>query len=345
MLNIKKVRSIQKARAGFSVPTLTNPFNTNENEDSNDESKHFFDNAVSMFGKIGTVGKSAMQEGHKLIGAGKAVNQLFSKPLNNFNTNTEVQKNMGASYGDSYNTISAAQNASDARYGFMNPLKKKRARRLGRLASLYQDRLTHINNENQDLLSMANQDYNNDAYETQINGGIDLRYGLIAKEGTKLDLQEWKPTIHYKKPEWKPTIFTKPVESMKQGGKTEELDSPEIEKTNQKNIIPEGALHKNKHHMENDDNITKKGIPVVDNDGEQQAEIELNEIIFTLEVTKKLEELYNKYYNDKTSQKDKDKYAIEAGQLLVKEILFNTEDRTGLINTLKQGGTINEQFS
>ena len=92
--------------------------------------------------------------------------------------------------------------------------------------------------------------------------------------------------------------------------------------------------------MENADNLTKKGIPVIDNEGEQQAEIEKNEIIFTLEVTKKLEELYSKYTDHEDSQKEKDEVAIEAGKLLVKEILFNTDDRTGLINTLKQGGII-----
>lgn len=115
------------------------------------------------------------------------------------------------------------------------------------------------------------------------------------------------------------------------GGKTEE--SKEKSLSNQQNVIPEGALHARKHHMENTEGLTQKGIPVIDNKGEQQAEIELNEIIFNLEVTKKLEELY---------KDGSDEAAIEAGKLLVQEILFNTEDRTGLIKTLKQGGTIND---
>lgn len=124
------------------------------------------------------------------------------------------------------------------------------------------------------------------------------------------------------------------------GGELPKKES-ELEETNQKNIIPEGALHAHKHHMENADNLTKKGIPVVDNEGEQQAEIEKNEIIFTLEVTKRLEELYSKYQDYEYSQKEKDEVAIEAGKLLVEEILFNTDDRTGLINTLQKGGKIN----
>lgn len=119
------------------------------------------------------------------------------------------------------------------------------------------------------------------------------------------------------------------------GGKTEQEKDSQVTETTQKNIIPEGALHAHKHHMENADNLTKKGIPVVDNEGEQQAEIEKNEIIFTLEVTKKLEELYSKYYDYEYSQKEKDEVAIEAGKLLVEEILFNTEDRTSLIEQIQ----------
>lgn len=105
------------------------------------------------------------------------------------------------------------------------------------------------------------------------------------------------------------------------------------------NVIPEGALHAHKHHMENDENITKKGIPVVvEEDGgelNQQAEIERNEIIFRLEVTKKLEELNKIYQSEDTSQKEKDEAAIEAGKLLTDEILNNTDDRTGLLEEVQ----------
>lgn len=91
------------------------------------------------------------------------------------------------------------------------------------------------------------------------------------------------------------------------------------------NIIPEGALHARKHNMDVE-NITQKGIPVVSEsaDGEivQQAEIERQEIIFRLEVTKKLEEL---------AKDGSDEAAIEAGKLLVQEIIYNTIDNT---NTL-----------
>ena len=88
------------------------------------------------------------------------------------------------------------------------------------------------------------------------------------------------------------------------------------------NLIPEGALHARKHNMDVE-GITKKGIPVVSEspDGklEQQAEIEREEIILRLEVTKKIEEL---------AKDGSDEAAIEAGKLLVKEILYNTVDNT-----------------
>lgn len=110
------------------------------------------------------------------------------------------------------------------------------------------------------------------------------------------------------------------------GGDIEEveLDSilPEFKEGGKFNLIPEGALHARKHNMDVE-GITKKGIPVVSEspDGklEQQAEIERQEIILRLEVTKKIEEL---------AKDGSDEAAIEAGKLLVKEILYNTVDNT-----------------
>lgn len=97
------------------------------------------------------------------------------------------------------------------------------------------------------------------------------------------------------------------------------------------NIIPDGALHARKHNMDLD-GITPKGIPVVsEKEGgelEQQAEIEKEEIIFRLEVTKKLEELMEEFYDEDSSQSKKDEVALEAGKLLTEEILHNTIDNT-----------------
>ena len=109
-----------------------------------------------------------------------------------------------------------------------------------------------------------------------------------------------------------------------------EDEVPEFKEGGKMNVIPEGSLHARLHHMENAEGLTKKGIPVVSEmeggELEQQAEIELNEIIFTLEVTQELEKLM---------QDGSDNAAIEAGKLLVKEIFENTDDRTGLLKQLE----------
>ena len=151
----------------------------------------------------------------------------------------------------------------------------------------------------------------------------------------KLDPEEAIIFAKQYKQGW-PDFFKK----FKEGGSLGDSDIPEIEETTQKNVIPEGALHKNKHHMEHAEGLTKKGIPVIDDDGDQQAEIEHSEIIFTLEVTKKLEEYYEIFYSDKSSNKEKEQAALDAGKLLVYQILENTEDRTGLIDSCKKGGTL-----
>ena len=116
------------------------------------------------------------------------------------------------------------------------------------------------------------------------------------------------------------------VEEFKQGGSV------------QQNVIPEGALHARKNNMElaKEGEITHKGIPVVDNNGVQQAEIEKEELTVTKEVTDKLENWYKKFYDENTSEKEKDELAIKCGKFFTKEILFNTEDRVNLISKIEE---------
>ena len=113
------------------------------------------------------------------------------------------------------------------------------------------------------------------------------------------------------------------VEAFKQGG--------------QMNVIPEGALHARKNNMEGaGEDFTAKGIPVVDNDGEQQAEIEKNEVIFNKDLTDFIENNLKKFNSEETSNSEKDEIAIKVGKRLVKELLTNTDDRTGLISEVEQ---------
>lgn len=105
---------------------------------------------------------------------------------------------------------------------------------------------------------------------------------------------------------------------------------PEFQNGGSINVIPDGALHARKHNMDVD-GITRKGIPVVSESNgeiEQQAEVEKEELILRLEVTQKLEELEKKFYSDESTQEEKDECALEAGKLLVNEILYNTQDNT-----------------
>ena len=171
------------------------------------------------------------------------------------------------------------------------------------------------------------------------NKGIVTEEGGKQREMTPEERKEWED-FRSKYTLVDDGNFYKYVPKNKEGGSLGDSDIPETEETNQKNVIPEGALHKNKHHMEHAEGLTKKGIPVIDDEGEQQAEIEHSEIIFTLEVTKKLEEYYEIFYSDESSNKEKEQAAIDAGKLLVFQILENTEDRTGLIESCKKGGSL-----
>lgn len=246
----------------------------------------------------------------------------------------------------------------------------------------YQDQLANKSDlaytrYNTDINGGYQQQYIRAAKQGAILNRIQLRKqregGVLSEQlHSKINLEtqevEWKPVININQetPEfknggelvnnqeaiqeadstWQPNINLETIYTMSEGGKTDKpkQESDKIEETNQKNVIPEGALHAHKHHMENAEDLTKKGIPVVDNKGEQQAEVEKNEIIFSLEVTKQLENLYKRYqgYTNTQKEKEKDELAIEAGKLLVYEILHNTIDRTGLIKECKKGGTLDE---
>lgn len=150
----------------------------------------------------------------------------------------------------------------------------------------------------------------NQRVQMQLSGGYN---SLLAKDGTKLyNIEFAKKALSRRKKKREETV-PQDVGIYKSGGSF--------------NIIPEGALHKNKHHLEDLDSkfedVTSKGIPVISEseggDITQHAEVEKEEIIFRLEVTKKLEEL---------ARENTDDAALEAGKLLVKEILYNTIDKT-----------------
>ena len=123
-------------------------------------------------------------------------------------------------------------------------------------------------------------------------------------------------------------------ESTLDGGEYVNPDNPLIifKQGGQMNVIPEGALHARKNNMEGaGEDFTAKGIPVVDNNGEQQAEIEKEEWTMTKELTDDVEKWYKEYYKKDISEKDKDELAIKCGKRITKELLHNTDDRANLI--------------
>ena len=284
-----------------------------------------------------------------------AINDLFGKESDAFATDVEALETVGSSYGGTANDISETASKAGKKYGLFSSGARKRANEAAKQVAAKQGLMSNIADTARDqrlaVQSMGEQA--GLAYSMMIDGGYNQKYTYAAKHG---GLLEWNPVIEL---EWEPQVelnwelptfkeggsveFVEELEwipEFKDGGKTEESDIPETEETTQKNVIPEGALHKNKHHMEHAEGLTKKGIPVVDEDGEQQAEIEHSEIIFTLEVTKKLEEYYEIFYSEDSTNKEKEQAALNAGKLLVYQILENTEDRTGLIDSCKKGGSL-----
>lgn len=259
----------------------------------------------------------------------------------------EAIAGVGSSYSGTVADWQDAAKYSNKKYGAFSSGARKRANRKIDTANKRIDTIQDINSNAQDAFERANGMANtyNMAYQMNLSGGYDPTT-QIGRQGLKIQylkrakkivnkikdssqsksktdkVQEKKEiTAHkyggtiteefFNPTDWQPTVSINSIEKFQKGGSV--------------NVIPEGALHARLHHMEDAKGLTKKGIPVVDNDGNQQAEIERNEIIFRKEVTNQIEAL----------RKDgSDKAAMECGKLLAKEIVENTDDKTGLVPEL-----------
>ena len=121
----------------------------------------------------------------------------------------------------------------------------------------------------------------------------------------------------------------------------------EVETSEEPSVIPEGALHAHKHHLEGlEGKITKKGIPVIQNvddsvqtfaevkqhggDLLQSAEIEREEVIFSRELTDFIEEKRKEWH-----ETGSDEILEDVGKRVTKELLFNTDDNAGLLTKLE----------
>lgn len=240
------------------------------------------------------------------------INSAFGKRANTINKDNETWEQQGSAYGGSLAKVDDALTKSGKKYGLFSNRARKKANAQISEAKRQQNLVADINEEAQDAFTASN--YSGIGLRNQIalNGGY--RSMAIGRNGIK---------ILDKELQWANSILNKTKASV-----------PEFKSGGKVNVIPEGALHKNKHHLEDVNpefkDVTNKGIPVVSKEdgGElvQHAEIERNEIIFNLDVTNKLEELM---------KKGDDESAIEAGKLLVHEILNNTIDNTGILKEIQ----------
>ena len=231
---------------------------------------------------------------------------MGGKKLTDAELSQETENIRGAFTG-TLDDIDAAQSIGGSRVNFMLSRKTR---------SKMNDYVKEQNRKNALLTDISRtntlrkqSDYAQDLNKQNLNrySGNTYQNMAVGKEGLKLPNREMLDAIYAKK-----------VTAFKDGGIIG-VDS---------NVIPEGALHKELNHMEEyneelDKVITDKGIAVVttDKDGkvEQVAEIEKEEIVFRLELTKKIEELWHEGTPEAM---------LKAGKLLVKEIMGNTDDNT-----------------
>lgn len=235
------------------------------------------------------------------------INSAFGKKADTIYKDNETWESQGSAYGGSMAKVDDALTKSGKKYGaFSNKARKKANRQIAE-AKRQQNAVSDINEEARDAFqSQAGSiDRLNRRNALSMAGRYQSRGMRIGRVGVKLPTQEEIARVR--------ESLASRTKKFAEGGKM--------------NVIPDGALHAHKNHM-NVDGITHKGIPVItEEDGGviQHAEIERNEIIFTKEVTEKLEAL---------AKKGTDEAAIEAGKILAREIIENTQDNTGLMREI-----------
>lgn len=244
--------------------------------------------------------------------------------------------NVWSGYNGTRAQYDTALTKENKKYGLFSSGARKRANKLIDKANMDRESLLDMNRMTElgDIKGNNMAGINTVQYAQDLQGGPNFNNLRVGRIGLKLPNKRELLQVRYLASKVNTRIQNitefvpaeQEIPEHKDGGIIAanldwKFDIQKFQKGGSVNIIPEGALHARKHNMDID-NITKKGIPVVDNNGQQQAEIEKNEIIFRKEVTDKLEQL---------AKDGSEQAAIEAGELLVKEIFENTDDKTGLI--------------
>lgn len=248
------------------------------------------------------------------------VNAFGAKKADTIYKDNETWEQQGSAYGGSMAKVDDALTKSGKKYGAFSGKARRKANAQIAEAKRQQNLVSDINQEAQDAFAASNYSGIGLRNELALSGGY--RNMAVGRNGMKiLDVES----------QWAREVLTKVKIRPKE--KLEE-QPPKFAEGGTVNVIPDGALHAHKHHLEDIspeyEQVTSKGIPVVtEEEGgklKQHAEIERNEIIFRLEVTKKLEELMKDGSDDA---------AIEAGKLLAHEIINNTVDNTGLMEVVE----------
>lgn len=248
------------------------------------------------------------------------VNAFGAKKADTIYKDNETWEQQGSAYGGSMAKVDDALTKSGKKYGAFSGKARRKANAQIAEAKRQQNLVSDINQEAQDAFAASNYSGIGLRNELALSGGY--RNMAVGRNGMKiLDAES----------QWAREVLTKAKIRPKE--KLEE-QPPKFAEGGKVNVIPDGALHAHKHHLEDIspeyEQVTSKGIPVVtEEEGgklKQHAEIERNEIIFRLEVTKKLEELMKDGSDDA---------AIEAGKLLAHEIINNTVDNTGLMEVVE----------
>ena len=247
------------------------------------------------------------------------VNAFGAKKADTIYKDNETWEQQGSAYGGSMAKVDDALTKSGKKYGAFSGKARRKANAQIAEAKRQQNLVSDINQEAQDAFAASNYSGIGLRNELALSGGY--RNMAVGKQGMK---------ILDKESQWAREVLNKAKKH-----KEEPVEQPpKFEEGGKVNVIPDGALHAHKHHLEDIspeyEQVTSKGIPVVtEEEGgklKQHAEIERNEIIFRLEVTKELEDL----------MKDgSDEAAIKAGKLLTHEIINNTIDNTGLMETVE----------
>ena len=254
------------------------------------------------------------------------VNAIGAKKADTITKDNEAFEQVGSSYGGTQSTVDDALTKSGKKYGLLSGGARNRANRQIHNAQMQQSKMSNIADEAQMAFTASNNPLLGLGTQLQLNGGYQQNTVKAGKSGLKMDRDFAKRVVKLSKGK------KSKVQKIQEEVRAEEVAG--FKNGGAVNVIPDGALHAHKHHLENVDEkfeeVTTKGIPVITEekggDIKQHAEVEREEIIFNLEVTKQLEKLM---------QDGSDEAAIEAGKLLVYEILENTVDNTGLLNTVE----------